>query len=99
MPEWRSETDRPKFQECRSSILIHLVAIPLALSTCCKAGSDDARNIVLPLCVDHDRDSTMNLADRDRSILVLRMSDAEDLQVVLAALNELCGLSKGQSPL
>jgi len=34
------------------------------------AGSDDADKIVISLCVDHHRDSTVNLTDRDESIFV-----------------------------
>jgi hypothetical protein len=41
----------------------------------------------------------VNLADCDESILIFRVGDVEDLQVILPALKELYGLSEGQAVL
>lgn len=71
-----------------------MIAKTLALSPCCKAGTDDDDDIVLPLGVDNDRDSALNLTDRDESILILRLDAVVDLQVILLGLKELSGLSE-----
>ncbi|MEQ9005127.1 MAG: hypothetical protein RIE74_16320 [Pseudomonadales bacterium] len=74
-----SQTARLKFLGCHSSVLIHVFPKTVALSIRRHAGSDDANNIFISFCIDHHRDSTMNLTDFDEAIFFLRLSDVEDL--------------------
>lgn len=76
-----------------------MLAVAFLLPLCSEAGSYDADKILLPLRIDDDRNSAIDLTNCDESILNVRVSGIKDLQVVLAAAKELRGLRERQTVL
>lgn len=76
-----------------------MLAVTFPLPFCREAGSYDADKVIFTLRVNHNRNSAIDFANCDESILGIRVSGVKDLQVILATLEELRSLRERQTML